>query len=113
MAIRVSITMDSEMSDLIDRFAKEHGLDRNRAILELIDNGFSHVREGQPVTLNQKRSFEEYREILEKISELKHSMKNLADEVQLVHHIIDVEWSRDMRPVPFQTRRWWEFWKSP
>jgi len=105
--------MDSEMSDLIDKFAKEQGLDRNRAILELIDNGFTQVMGGQPVTLNQKRSFEEYQEILEKIAELKHSLKNLADEVRLVHHIIDVERSGEMRPVPFQTRRWWEFWKTP
>ncbi|NYT08166.1 MAG: type II secretion system protein E [Methanomicrobiales archaeon] len=113
MAIRVSFTMDSEMSDLIDKFAKEHGLDRNRAILELIDSGFTHVTGGHPVSLNHKRSFEEYKEILGSISEMKQSLKDLSEEVQLIHHIIDVEWGREMRPVPFQTRRWWEFWKTP
>jgi hypothetical protein len=113
MAIRVSFTMDSEMSDLIDKFAKEHGIDRNRAILELIDSGFAHVTGGQPVVLNHKRSFEEYQEILTNITEVKQSLKNLSEEVQLIHHVIDVEGGRETRPVPFQTRRWWEFWKTP
>jgi hypothetical protein len=105
--------MDPEMMDLIDKFAKEHGVDRNRAILELIDSGFSHVTGGHPVTLNHKRSFEEYQEILAGLAEMKNSLKNLAEEVQLIHHIVDVEWGREMRPVPFQTKRWWEFWKTP
>jgi hypothetical protein len=113
MAIRVSFTMDPEMMDLIDKFAKEHGVDRNRAILELIDSGFSHVTGGHPVTLNHKRSFEEYQEILAGLAEMKNSLKNLTEEVQLIHHIVDVEWGREMRPVPFQTKRWWEFWKTP
>ena len=113
MAIRVSFTMDPEMMDLIDKFAKEQGVDRNRAILELIDSGFSHVTGGHPVTMNHKRSFEEYQEILAGLAEMKNSLKNLAEEVQLIHHIVDVEWGREMRPVPFQTKRWWEFWKTP
>ena len=113
MAIRISFTMDPEMMDLIDKFAKEHGVDRNRAILELIDSGFSHVTGGHPVSLNHKRSFEEYQEILAGLTEMKNSLKNLAEEVQLIHHIVDVEWGREMRPVPFQTKRWWEFWKTP
>lgn len=113
MAIRVSFTIDSEMMDLIDKFAKEHGLDRNRAILELIDSGFIHVSGGHPVILNQKRSFEEYHEILANLDEMKKSLTNLTEEVQLMHHIVDVEWGREMRPVPFQSKRWWEFWKTP
>jgi len=113
MAIRVSFTMDPEMMDLIDKFAKEQGVDRNRAILELIDSGFSHVTGGHPVTMNHKRSFEEYQEILAGLAEMKNSLKNLAEEVQLIHHIVDIEWGREMRPVPFQTKRWWEFWKTP
>jgi len=113
MAIRVSFTIDSEMMDLIDKFAKEHGLDRNRAILDLIDSGFSHITGGHPVSLNQKRSFEEYQELLAALEEMKISLKNLSEEVQLIHHIIDVEWGREMRPIPFQTKRWWEFWKTP
>jgi protein tyrosine/serine phosphatase len=37
----------------------------------------------------------------------------LTDEVKLIHHIIDVELVRDMKPVPFQSKKWWEFWKTP
>jgi len=63
MAIRISITSDTEMMELVDKYAKEHNIDRK--------------------------------------------------EVKLIHHIIDIEWGREMRPVPFQSRKWWEFWKTP
>jgi len=39
-------------------------------------------------------------------------MNDLAEETRLIHHTIDVEWGREMRAVPYQSKRWWEFWKS-
>lgn len=43
---------------------------------------------------------------------MKQSLKELTEEVKLIHHIVDIEWVREMRPVPFQSRKWWEFWKT-
>jgi hypothetical protein len=59
MAIRISITTDTEMMELVDKYAKEHNIDRNRAILELIGSGFTKVTGTTPVNLNQEKAFEE------------------------------------------------------
>lgn len=113
MPVRISITTDHEMMELVDRYAKEHGVDRNRALLALIESGLSRTAEGEPVNLNQKRAFEEYRDIRNAVDGMQQSLQDLSSEVKLIHHIIDVEWGPEMRPVPYQSRRWWEFWKSP
>lgn len=112
MGIRISITIDTEMINLVDKFAKEHGVERNRALLLLIEGGLTHTADGQPVNLNQKHAFEEYRDIKVAVDGMQESLQDLADEVKLIHHIIDVEWGPEVRPVPFQSRRWWEFWKG-
>jgi hypothetical protein len=43
---------------------------------------------------------------------MKQSLMELTEEVKLIHHIIDIEWGRETRPVPFQSRKWYEFWKT-
>ncbi len=63
MAIRISITTDTEMMELVDQYARDHGIDRNRAILELIESGFTKATGTTPVNLNQKRAFEEYTDL--------------------------------------------------
>lgn len=113
MAIRISITTDTEMMELVDRYAKEHGIDRNRAILELIESGFTKETGTTPVNLNQKRAFEEYNDLKLALDMMKQSLVELTEEVKLIHHVVDIEWGREMRPVPFQSRKWWEFWKTP
>ncbi len=113
MTMRVSLTMDTETMDAIDKYAKEHGIDRNRAILELLESGYANITGEHPYTLNQKRSFEEYHELRTAMEKVQQSLENLAGEVQLIHHIMEVEWDREMKPVPFQSRKWWEFWKTP
>lgn len=112
MPMRVSITIDPDTMDLVDKFAKEHGLDRNRAILECIETGYARLTDGTPITFNQSRSYEEYHELKEAISEIRSSLSNLIDEVRVMHHTIEIEWNREMRAVPYQSRKWYEFWKS-
>jgi hypothetical protein len=112
MAMRVSFTLDTETMDLIDKFAKEHGIDRNRDILEFIENGYARLNEGGTIDLNQHRGFEEFRELKAGIEEIKTALQGLTEEMRLIHHTIDIEWGREMRGVPYQTKRWWEFWKT-
>ncbi|HUU75024.1 MAG TPA: type II secretion system protein E [Methanoregulaceae archaeon] len=110
--MRLSITLDVETMDLIDKFAKEHGIDRNRAILEFIESGYEKLSEGGIINLNQQRAFEEYREIKQNIEDMKKKMEDLIEEVRLIHHTIDVEWGHEMRAVPYQSKKMWEFWKT-
>ena len=112
MAIRISITTDTGMMELVDKYAKDHGIDRNQAILELIENGFIKETGTTPANLNQKRAFEEYSDLKLALEGMKQSLMELTEEVKLIHHIVDIEWGREMRPVPFQSRKWWEFWKT-
>jgi len=112
MVLRISITTDTEMMELIDKYAKENGIDRNRAIIEMIENGFTKATGTTPFSPNQKQTFEEYHDIKISLETLKQSLMDLTDEVKLIHHIIDVELVQEMKPVPFQSKRWWEFWKT-
>lgn len=112
MPMRVSFTLDPETMDHIDKFAKENGIDRNRAILEAIENGLEKISEGGTINLNHHHSFEEYNEIRKELKEVKEKVNDLTEEVRLIHHIIDVEWGREMRAVPYQSKRWWKFWKK-
>jgi chromosome segregation ATPase len=112
MPMRVSFTLDSETMDVIDKFAKEHGIDRNRAILEFIENGYEKLTEGGTINLNQQRSFEEYNELRKDLQQVNQKLNDLSEEVRLIHHTIDVEWGREMRAVPYQSKKLWEFWKN-
>ena len=62
--------------------AKEHGIDRNRAILELLESGYTNITGEHPYTLNQKRSFEEYHELRTAMEKVQQSLENLAGEVR-------------------------------
>lgn len=104
MAIRISITTDTEMMELVDQYARDHGIDRNRAILELIESGFTKETGTTPVKLNQKRAFEEYTDLKLGLDAMKQSIRELTDEVKLIHHIVDIEWGREMRPGPVPER---------
>jgi hypothetical protein len=112
MAMRVSITIDPDTMDLIDKFAIEHGIDRNRAILECIESGYAQLTGESAVTLNQQRAYEEYHALTLSMDEVRTSLTNLIEEIRLMHHTVEQEW-KGICTVPYQSRRWWEFWKNP
>jgi len=112
MPMRVSITIDPDTMDLVDKFAKDHGLDRNRAILECIETGYARLTDGTPVTITKTRTFEEYNDLKQAISEVKSALASLSEEVRVMHHTIEVEWNKEMRAVPYQSKKWYEFWKT-
>jgi metal-responsive CopG/Arc/MetJ family transcriptional regulator len=112
MPIRLSITIDSETMDLIDKFAKEEGIDRNRAILECIQTGIQKINAGEQVSLPETTSLVEYREIKAALNEIRTVLSNLAEEVRVMHHTLEAEWLKENRTVPYQSRKWYEFWKA-
>jgi hypothetical protein len=111
MAVRVSFSTDAEAMELIDRFAKEHGIDRNRAILELIENGYARFQGAEMTTMNQKRAFEEYERLNAAIHELRASVEGLGEEIRLIRHLLDREYGSRDGVFPYQSSRWWEFWR--
>jgi hypothetical protein len=71
---------------LVDKYAKEHNIDRNRAILELIESGFTKVTGTTPGNLNQKRVFKDYNDLKLALEGMKLSFNELTEEVKLIHH---------------------------
>jgi metal-responsive CopG/Arc/MetJ family transcriptional regulator len=112
MPIRLSITIDSETIDQVDKFAKEQGFDRNRAILECIRAGIQRGNTGEQVNASQTTRLEDYKEIRTTLNDIKATLGNLVEEIRVMHHTIEAEWLKENRTVPYQSRKWYEFWKT-
>jgi hypothetical protein len=110
--MRLSFTIDADAMELIDEFAKEHGLERNRAILELLENGYARLQGAELATLNQKRTFEEYEKLNQAILELRSSLEALREEVRLIRHLLNRETGIRTRAYPYRGRKWWELWRG-
>lgn len=108
--MRCSFTLDDDLINLIDQYAKEHLIDRNKAILELIEAGLSSEVRGDP-TVQKTRSFEEVQAIREDIQAMKSMVSELKSEIRLMSHILDTDWKNEARGVPFQTKGWWRLRK--
>lgn len=108
MVMRCSFTLDPEMLDSIDDFAKKHSIERNEAILELIETGFASLESGKEVEIKKQRAFEEFMQIRQEIDGLKESVQNMRDELKLIHHIIESDYCKEARSVPYQTKSIWD-----
>lgn len=110
MSMRCSFTLDDDLMDMIDQYAKERMIDRNKAILELMESGFQAQEKGD-VNIQKRRSFEEIQIIRTEIEAMKNILDELKSEVRLMSHVLDSDWKKEAHGVPFQTRKWWMFWK--
>jgi hypothetical protein len=110
--MRCSFALDPDLMEQIDLFARDHGIDRNEAILELIETGLAYLREGGAITTKQQRSFEELIELRRELEDVKGVLAELRNEVRLVHHTIETDWNREAKGTPFQTKYPWEFWRK-
>jgi metal-responsive CopG/Arc/MetJ family transcriptional regulator len=111
MVMRLSFSLDPELVDMIDQYAKERSVRREKAILELIEAGITHIREGGTIKIEQCRSFEEIDEVKGDIKMLIGAVTELQKEIRLIHHTFEKEWATESSPVPFQSNKWWRIWK--
>ena len=113
MSTRISFTLESDLAEEIERFAQEKRVDRNEAILRLIEAGIVKYSEDESfVPVQQERNFEEVKMIKRSIDDLTITLSDLKKEIRVVHHILDFEWQKEPRQIPYKTRRWWEFWRG-
>jgi len=113
MSTRISFTLESELTEQIERFAQEKRIDRNEAILRLIEAGVVKYSEDESfVPVKQERGFEEMKVIKRSIDDLTVTVSDLKKEIRVVHHILDFEWQKEPRYIPQHKRKWWEFWKG-
>ena len=111
MAMRLSFTLDPETVELIDQYAKNRSIKREKAVLELLEAGFAYSEKAGEIKIEKKHSFEEYAAIRKDIEEIKARISDLTKEVKLVHHTLEDERNKETAIVPFQTKNWWEIWK--
>jgi hypothetical protein len=111
MVMRISFSVDPELVDMIDQYAKERGIRREKAALELIEAGITHIKEGGTIKIEQCRSFEEFDQIQKNLLEITSVMEELRKEVRLMHHTLEKEWNSESGIVPFQSQKWWRIWK--
>ena len=60
MALRLSFTLDPELSERIDLFAKKQDIDRNEAVLRLIESGLFLAEQKGEMPPAPKRDFKEF-----------------------------------------------------
>ena len=112
MAMRCSFALDPDLMEQIDQYARDHSFDRNEAILELIEIGLACRKENGAAKVRQRRSYEELNRLLREVEDVKAILTDLRNEVKLVHHTIEADWTKEAKGVPFQAKRPWEFWRK-
>ena len=111
MAMRLSFTLDPETVEMIDQYAKNRSIKREKAVLELLETGLAYFEKGGEIKIEKTHSFEEYATIRKELEDIKTLVSDLQKEVKLVHHTIENESNKETGIIPFQTKSWWEIWK--
>jgi len=90
MALRLSFTLDPELSERLDLFAKKQELERNEALLRLIESGLTQAERDGIVPPERERNFKEVTRIQKNIDVLIRTVDELKKEVRVMHHLINL-----------------------
>ena len=90
MALRISFTLDPELSERLDIFAKKQELERNEALLRLIESGLTLAERDGIIPPARERSSKEVAHMQKNIDVLIRTIDELKKEVRVMHHLIDL-----------------------
>ncbi len=90
MALRLSFTLDSVLSERIDQFAKKQELDRNEAVLLLIEHGLDLAAEEGIVEPIRDRDYKKEARMQKNIDSIKSGLDDLRKEVRSMHHLLNM-----------------------
>ncbi|HJJ43590.1 MAG TPA: type II secretion system protein E [Methanocorpusculum sp.] len=91
MALHLSFTLDPELAERVDIFAKKQELERNEALLRLIEGGLVQAEQAGIVMPPRERSFKETLRMQKNIDMLVRSIDELKKEVRVMHHLQNLE----------------------
>ncbi len=91
MVLRLSFTLDPELAERIDQFTKKQELDRNEAVLRLIEAGLFQAEQKGEIPPAPQRSFKELARMQKNVDVLLHSIDELKKEVRTMHHVLDLQ----------------------
>jgi hypothetical protein len=112
MGMRLSFSVDPELVDMVDQYAKKRAIKREQAILELIEAGITHIQEGGAIKIEQCRSFEEFGFIRKQLSEIGETVGEMRNELRVIHHAVEKEMDEEAGVIPFQSKKWWQIWRT-
>lgn len=90
MALRLSFTLDSVLSERIDQFAKKQELDRNEAVLLLIEHGLDLAAEEGFVEPIRDRDYKKEARMQKNIDSITSGLDDLRKEVRSMHHLLNM-----------------------
>ncbi|MDR3102442.1 MAG: ribbon-helix-helix protein, CopG family [Methanocalculaceae archaeon] len=109
MTLRLSFTLDPELLERIDLFAKKQELDRNEAVLRLIEAGLFQAEQNGEMLPAPKRDFKEFGRMQKNVDLLLASIDELKTEVRIMHHVIYLKEMREteVKVAGKSIGRWW------
>ncbi|HJJ61723.1 MAG TPA: type II secretion system protein E [Methanocorpusculum sp.] len=90
MALRLSFTLDSVLSERIDQFAKKQELDRNEAVLLLIEHGLDLAAEEGIAEPIRDRDYKKEARMQKNIDSITSGLDDLRKEVRSMHHLLNM-----------------------
>ena len=82
MALRLSFTLDSVLSERIDQFAKKQDIDRNEAVILLIEHGLDQAAEAGLVEPIRDRDVKKEARMQKNIDAITGGLDDLRKEVR-------------------------------
>lgn len=100
MALRLSFTLDSVLSERIDQFAKKQEIDRNEAVLLLIEHGLDAAAEEGIVEPIRDRDFKKEARMQKNIDSITSGLDDLRKEVRSMHHLLNMSLKNTEKKTP-------------
>ena len=100
MALRLSFTLDSVLSERIDQFAKKQDIDRNEAVILLIEHGLDQAAEAGLIEPIRDRDVKKEARMQKNIDAITGGLDDLRKEVRSMHHLLNMSLKNTEKKTP-------------
>jgi len=90
MVLRLSFTMDTPLAERIDLYSKNQDIDRNEAILTLLEAGLEKAESEGLIPQVKERDYKRELQMQKNISQITSNLDELKKEIRAMHHLIDM-----------------------
>ncbi len=100
MALRLSFTLDSVLAERLDQFAKKQEIDRNEAVLLLLESGLDLAAQTGVVEPIRDRDFKKEARMQKNIDSITGGLDDLRKEVRSMHHLLNMSLKNSEKKTP-------------
>jgi hypothetical protein len=110
MVLRLSFTLDPDLLDRIETFAKKQELGRNEAVLRLLETGLFQAEQRGEMPPAPRRNFREIARVQKNMDLLLHTVDELKKEIRTMHHLMDLRDRKEQqqKKTGQKVRKWWQ-----